>query len=146
MSDCIFCKIISNKVEASFIYRGVNCSAFMDIHPMTPGHLLIVPNRHSERFVDVNPNDAAEMFKLAQDSLIAIKKTTILCDGANIFLSDGAVAGQEVLHSHLHVAPRFIGDGQKVGFMNDDPDQANRFELDEFAKQISGFLNSSLKE
>ena len=94
----------------------------------------------------MHPDDVAEMFKLAQASLIAIKKTTILCDGANIFLSDGAVAGQEVLHSHLHVAPRFKGDGQKVGFMNDDPDQENRFELDEFAKQISEFLNSSFKE
>lgn len=60
----------------------------------------------------------------------------------NLFLSDGEVAGQEVGHSHLQIAPRFSGDGQHVGFNHGDPDANPRSELDRVAKEISKLLTS----
>ena len=143
MNSCVFCKILTDEIDASFIYRGETCSVFLDIHPMTPGHLLIVPNQHSERFADVSPEEAADMFKLAHSILKAVRKTNLACEGANIFLSDGTAAGQEVPHSHLHLAPRFHGDGQRVGFVNEDPDEISRTKLDEIAQQIAKALSSS---
>ena len=72
----------------------------------------------------------------------AIEQSEVRSEGANLFLSDGTVAGQEVMHSHLHIAPRFKGDGQRVGFSHSDPEQFPRKRLDEIANQISKFLKN----
>ena len=132
----MFCRILAGELDGSFIYRGKNCSAFLDIHPITPGHVLIVPNNHFERFIDIEPFAAREMMETAQKVLKAIGKTNLKCEGANIFLSDGEVAGQEVPHSHLHIAPRFQGDKQRMGFSHADPDEVDRAELNEIAAKI----------
>lgn len=79
-------------------------------------HLLVVPNRHVERFADLTKDEAGDLFSTGQEILKAIQISDVRCDGANLLLSDGSVAGQEVGHSHLHIVPRFNGDGQKVGF------------------------------
>ena len=88
----------------------------MDIHPINEGHLLVVPNRHVERFTELTEDEAGDLFSTGQKILKALQKSDVRCEGANLFLSDGSVAGQEVDHSHLHVVPRFIGDGQRIGF------------------------------
>jgi histidine triad (HIT) family protein len=137
MSNCVFCKILKNEVIASFLFRNATVSAFLDVHPINPGHVLIVPNAHYERFADIEKKTVGEMFEVAQSILKAIQQSSLRCEGANLFLSDGAVAGQEVFHSHLHVAPRFSGDGQHVGFNHGDSDSSPRSELDRIAKEIS---------
>ncbi len=137
MSTCIFCKILKNELPASFVYRNEAVSAFLDIHPINPGHVLIVPNSHCERFTGIDEKTVGDMFVAAQIILKAIQQRSLHCEGANIFLSDGVVAGQDVFHSHLHVAPRFSGDGQHVGFNHGDPDSNPRLELDRIAKEIS---------
>jgi histidine triad (HIT) family protein len=141
-SSCIFCQIISNRLEANFVYRDTVSSAFLDIHPINPGHILIVPNDHCERFYDLRSDTAEHIFGIARNIYAAMKKAPIRCEGANIFLSDGQIAGQEVPHSHLHIAPRFENDGHKPGFSHSDPDVANREELDRIAKQLSDSLRS----
>lgn len=140
MNNCIFCKIINDNTEASFVYKGEHVSAFMDLNAINTGHVLVVPNEHNERFVDINPTVAGEMFQIAQKILAAIQESEIRCEGANIFLSDGFVAGQEVPHSHLHIAPRFKDDGHKMGFSHYDPNISKREELDKAAKAISSYL------
>jgi len=143
MNSCIFCKILNDEIEASFVYRGMIVSAFMDLGAINPGHVLIVPNDHSERFVGIDAEVTGEMFKVAQKILKAIQKSDIACEGANIFLSDGEVAGQEVLHSHLHIAPRFKGDAHRMGFSHFDGSLSERKKLDEAAKEISKNLEMS---
>jgi histidine triad (HIT) family protein len=137
MSSCVFCKILNDELEASFVYRGESVTAFMDLGAINPGHVLIVPNKHSERFVDIDSKVTGDMFKEAQIILKAIQKSDIACEGANIFLSDGEVAGQEVPHSHLHIAPRFKGDAHRMGFSHFDGSLSDRKNLDEAAKEIS---------
>ncbi len=83
---------------------------------------------------------AAHLFKVGHKVLAAIELSEIKCEGANLFLSDGTIAGQEVMHSHLHIAPRFKGDGQRVGFSHSDPEQFPRKRLNEIAQKIKKFI------
>jgi histidine triad (HIT) family protein len=136
MDNCIFCKILKNEVEASFVYRGEIVSAFMDLHPVNRGHVLIVPNKHNKRFSSLDDITVAEMFKVGRKVLSAIESSEVKCEGANIFLSDGEVAGQEVPHSHLHIAPRFTGDGHRMGFSGNLEIELDRASLNLTAKEI----------
>jgi ribosomal-protein-alanine N-acetyltransferase len=79
---------------------------------------------------------AGHLFKIGKKVLAALQATSIKCEGANLFLSDGHVAGQEVMHSHLHIAPRFIGDGQTVGFRHADSGAISRERLNEVAQMV----------
>ncbi|MDB2447157.1 HIT domain-containing protein, partial [bacterium] len=123
MENCIFCKILKGEANASFIFKDKMTAAFMDLNPVNRGHVLVVPDVHHERFTAIETDIVGEMFKVAQKILKAIEKSEIPCEGANLFLSDGEVAGQEVPHSHLHIAPRFKGDGHQMGFTRTDPDE-----------------------
>lgn len=142
MNACVFCKILNGDLSASLIYRGRQVSAFLDIHPINSGHVLVVPNEHFERFSEVPKSVAGALFETAQVILTAIQNSSLRCEGANLFLSDGKVAGQEVLHTHLHIAPRFKGDGHHVRFSHGDPELNSRSELDRIAKEITDKLNS----
>lgn len=140
MSNCIFCKILKGEADASFVYKNDKVTAFMDLNPVNKGHVLVIPNEHNERFSTVNSDMVAEMFKVAQNILKAIEKSDIPCEGANLFLSDGEIAGQEVPHSHLHIAPRFTGDGHRMGFSGTDADESSRDKLNETTKLIADKL------
>jgi histidine triad (HIT) family protein len=86
----------------------------MDMAPATPGHLLVVPKIHAPHLVDLDPEDGARMFQVAQQLAQALRESSIPADGINLFLADGEVALQEVFHAHLHVLPRTSGDGVTV--------------------------------
>lgn len=108
---CIFCAIVAGQAQASFVYRDEVCSAFLDIQPMNPGHVLVIPNRHASHLSDLDPEDGAHMFRVAQKVARALRNSGVRCEGVNMFLADGEAAMQEVFHVHLHVLPRFTGDG-----------------------------------
>lgn len=114
-SDCVFCKIVRSELPANVVYEDSKCIAFLDIHPINEGHVLIVPKNHVERFGDLT-DSPGHLFSVAQSLVKAIENSDIQCDGTNLFLSDGKAAGQEVPHVHIHIVPRFNGDGQKSGF------------------------------
>lgn len=136
--DCIFCRIIKRELPASAVYEDERALAFLDLHPINQGHVLVVPKRHKHQFTELNPSEAAHLFSVGQKILKALQKSEIRCEGANLFLSDGPVAGQEVMHSHLHVVPRFADDGQKVGFTH--AGSVSRTDLDQIAAQIAKHL------
>lgn len=114
---CIFCRIVEGGVPSNKVLREDGSTVFLDIHPINPGHLLVIPDRHVERFHDLSESEARALFGVARKVYAALRRTDIRCDGANLFLSDGEVAGQEVAHSHLHIAPRFVGDGHRIGVL-----------------------------
>lgn len=135
--NCVFCKIIKRELPSSIVYQDEVFIAFLDIHPMTEGHVLVIPKEHKERFTQLEDKVAGHMFKVGHKILKGIEKSEIACEGANLFLSDGVVAGQEVMHTHLHIGPRYSGDGQRVGFLHADPGQVTKEYLDEIALKIS---------
>lgn len=116
MSECVFCRIIEGELPASFVYRDDRCVAFMDIQPVNLGHLLVVPLRHAPYLADIDGNAAADLMRVAHAAAAALRASGLPCEGVNFFLADGEAAMQEVLHVHLHVFPRFRGDGFGLKF------------------------------
>lgn len=83
----------------------------MDIRPVNPGHLLVIPLAHAAGLATLESGTGAQMFRVGQRLAEALRRSGVRCDGINFLLADGEAAGQEVFHVHLHVIPRHAGDG-----------------------------------
>ena len=77
MSNCIFCDIVNDKSEGTFVCRDEKTSAFMDIQPVTTGHVLIVPNEHATNLAELNPEVGAQMFRVAQKMAEALRRSEL---------------------------------------------------------------------
>jgi diadenosine tetraphosphate (Ap4A) HIT family hydrolase len=108
--DCVFCQIVAGEAEASLVYQDEQVTAFMDLYPATPGHVLVIPNHHSALIAGLAPISIARMFEMGAYLDRALRKADFKCEAVSLYLADGAAAGQVVLHTHLHVIPRFAGD------------------------------------
>lgn len=106
MSDCIFCQIVARKAPSSIVYEDDTIFAFMDIHQPTTHKVLIIPRAHVVTLYDLQDDQAAALMQLAVKIARAQRDITH-CEGLSMFQSNGAVAGQEVMHLHLHLLPRF---------------------------------------
>lgn len=113
MSDCLFCKIIAKQIPAHVVYENEDVFAFLDIHPVNKGHILVVPKKHSQGSHDAEPETlqklVVEMQKIAQ-AMIAVTNTPAY----NIIQNNGAEAGQAIPHLHFHLIPRFDQDGHHM--------------------------------
>ena len=136
MNECVFCRIIANKLAASFVFQDETVCAFLDIQPINPGHLLIVPRIHAKAMNDLPVATARHMMEVAQQLMSGLRRTSPQCKGVNLFLADGEAAGQEVDHVHLHVIPRHSNDGFGFRFASDYGTLPQRKELDEVAAAI----------
>jgi histidine triad (HIT) family protein len=134
--DCVFCDIIKDNSSASIVYKDELCTAFMDIQPVNAGHVLIMPNKHIELIVDLDDETASQMFVIANRINRAIRNSSIKCEGINYFLADGEAANQEVFHVHLHVFPRYKGDGFGLVFGEDYKNIPPREVLETTAEKI----------
>jgi histidine triad (HIT) family protein len=144
MSDCIFCRILAGELPASFVYRDERCAAFMDIQPVNPGHLLVVPVRHAAYLADIDGRSAAELMRVGHAAAAALRASGLPCEGINLFLADGEAAMQEIFHVHLHVFPRFRGDGFGLKFSAEYyTRRPAREELDATAAKISAAFNTN---
>lgn len=132
-TNCVFCRIIADELPASIVYLDDLAIAFMDINPVTIGHLLVVPLKHFANLSDMDEETGAHLFRVAMRLQEAIRYSGIKCEGVNLFLADGEAAGQEVFHVHLHVFPRYAGDGFRL---DANWSQPSRSELDEVAGKI----------
>ncbi len=111
--DCIFCRIVAGELPATRVDEDERTIAFMDINPVTRGHLLVVPRAHSTDLTDIAPEDLAATMQAVQ--LVAGRAMRGLgADGVNVVNNCGAAAGQTVFHFHVHVVPRSAGDGFHV--------------------------------
>ena len=130
---CVFCEIVAGQRPASIVYTGDDVVAFLDIRPLTRGHLLVIPRAHADRLETHHPQAGAQMFTVAQRLAVALRRSGF-CAGTNLFLADGVLAGQEVFHVHLHVFPRTQRDG--FGLRAKRRREPARDELDATAGQI----------
>jgi histidine triad (HIT) family protein len=136
MDTCIFCGIVARKGPASIVFEDERCLAFMDIQPVNPGHLLVVPKNHAASLAALKPDTGAGLFRVAQQLAAALRASEIRTEGVNFFLADGEVAGQEVFHVHLHVIPRYAGDGFGFRFGPQYGLKPTRDELNQIASAI----------
>lgn len=130
MSDCVFCKIVDEEIDAEVVYENDYAMAFLDANPVVDGHTVIVPKEHFERFSDLTEEVATGVFSVLREVNEAIL-TGLEADGTNVGLNDGEAAGQAIPHTHVHVIPRYSGDGGgslhsiiKVGGEKELPDVA----------------------
>ncbi len=110
MKNCIFCKIIAGEIPSLKIYEDDLILAFMDISPICFGHALVIPKEHHTSTATIPEATAGRMFRVGARIGAAMKRG-LDADGYNFHLSDGTVAGQVVMHAHLHVVPRRTDDG-----------------------------------
>jgi histidine triad (HIT) family protein len=105
--DCIFCKIVSKKAGAVIVFEDEHSLAFLDIHPLNPGHTLVIPKKHYPSMVEMPPEEVGRVFASVAKVMRGVKKASN-ADGINIGQSNGRAASQEVFHMHVHVIPRYI--------------------------------------
>ena len=110
MKNCIFCKIIAGEIPSLKIYEDELVLAFMDIAPINYGHVLVIPKEHHTSVATIPENTAGRMFLVGSRIGVAMRRG-LDADGFNLHLSDGTVAGQVVMHAHLHIVPRWTDDG-----------------------------------
>jgi histidine triad (HIT) family protein len=142
MTSCIFCDILAGKVAANIVYRDEVCAAFMDIHPVNPGHVLVVPFAHAATLAELDEQTAGHMLQVAQRVDAALRSSGLRCEGVNLLLADGQSAGQSVMHIHLHVVPRFSGDGHHLhdrpSFLTGPSDGELQENAEMIRKQLGG--------
>ncbi|RJP33367.1 MAG: HIT family protein [Phycisphaerales bacterium] len=111
--ECVFCKIAAGVIPAAIVHQDATAVAFLDIHPLAPGHLLIVPRDHITSMSDLPAETSAALARLFP-RLGEAARVAGGAEGYNILLNNGTVAGQFVEHLHFHVIPRRGDDG--LGF------------------------------
>jgi histidine triad (HIT) family protein len=137
---CVFCAIVQGSSDASFIYRDSDIVAFMDIRPVTEGHLLVIPAEHWVTIDEVPEDIAGRMMIVGSRAAKALAESGVRMEGYNLFVANGEAAGQEVFHVHLHVIPRFAEDGFGFKFPPGYGARPQRTQLEELAEKIRGEL------
>jgi histidine triad (HIT) family protein len=111
MKNCIFCKIISGEVPSTKIYEDDKTCVLLDINPVSKGHVLVIP-KHTDCYniFDIPSEDWSAVCTTVQKIAIALEKA-LHCDGVNLIMNNREHAGQVVDHPHVHLIPRYKGDG-----------------------------------
>jgi len=109
--DCVFCKIRDGAIPSTRVYEDERTLAFMDIHPLNDGHCLVVTRAHAETIFDADLADLAAAIATARRVAEALRRA-LAPDGLNLLQANGKAAFQSVPHFHLHLIPRFTGDGK----------------------------------
>ena len=117
--------------------------AFLDIQPVNPGHVLVVPREHYEVLQDI-PKDVGAHLYLVAAKLIPRVQTASGATDMNIVVNSGAAAGQNVMHYHIHLIPRREGDGVDVPLPFPGSPMPNRQQLDGMAARIGSMLRDPL--
>jgi diadenosine tetraphosphate (Ap4A) HIT family hydrolase len=110
VNDCVFCRIAAGEAPATKVYEDDTLCAFLDIRPIARGHTLVIPKRHATELEDLDADLGAHIFRAGHRLALAIRRSDLAADGANLVLNDGTAAFQTVPHVHLHVIPRKHGD------------------------------------
>jgi len=111
---CIFCAIAARQAEADVVHEDETVVVFMDLNPVTPGHLLVVPRKHAVGLEDLDRATSAHVWSVGHDMARALRRSRLGCSGINILVCDGETAFQTVFHFHLHVIPRYAKDGWTI--------------------------------
>jgi histidine triad (HIT) family protein len=117
-SDCLFCGIVEGRIPATIVAEQKRAIAFMDIAPATAGHMLVIPRRHADDLLEADPEDLAAVTALARE-LGSRAVERLGAAGVGFYSFARPAAGQTVYHLHLHVVPRYPGDGVVVPWSSD---------------------------
>ena len=114
-NDCIFCKIANGEIPAATIYEDEKFRVILDLGPATKGHALVLPKAHAANLFEM-PDDLLKEAVLVAKKVAGKMKDVLPCDGFNIVQNNGPCAGQTVMHFHIHLIPRYAGEGGVIGW------------------------------
>ena len=110
MRDCVFCRIVAGELKAHRVYENESVLAFLDIHPSSRGHTMVIPKAHADRLDLLDDRQIGPLF-LGVKTVMDLLEKALKPAGLNIGWNHGWAAGQRVNHLHVHVIPRYAGDG-----------------------------------
>lgn len=109
MDNCVFCMIANGAIPSACVYEDDDFKAILDIAPAAKGHVLILPKKHCQDLLSIDPEVASKALILASKIANAQKKA-LGCDGINLLQNTGEAAWQSVMHLHIHLIPRYNND------------------------------------
>lgn len=113
--NCIFCKIVADTIPCFKLYEDAATLAFMDINPANPGHCLVIPKSHHPNLFETPPAVLGQVMAAVHRVANAVQ-AVVAPDGMNLVQANGKGAEQSVLHFHMHIMPRRIGDELKMNW------------------------------
>ena len=126
--NCIFCKLANGEIPTATLYEDEDFRVILDASPAAKGHALILPKQHYANLYELDDSVASKVLVLAKKMIT--KMTDILgCDGYNIVQNNGEAAGQTVFHFHMHLIPRYEGDGVGLTWKPGTPTHEDRDEI-----------------
>jgi histidine triad (HIT) family protein len=141
-SECIFCRIVAGTSDCQEIYRDDDTLAFMDIHPANDGHCLVIPKDHFATVFDMPP---AAFGKVASTvaKVARVVNEVLRPGGISLVQANGELAGQSVLHVHVHVLPRRARDDLLINWRRNriDDQQFDRARIAEIAERLRSRLH-----
>ena len=138
MINCTLCDLAAGTIPVSVAYEDSSIFAFMDIRPISLGHVVIIPRKHGAYLSELDEDTGARLFIVTMRIAQAVRNSGVRCEGINLFLADGEVAGQEEFHVHMHVIPRYKGDNFII--KPDYPARPKREDLDKIAQRIKSLV------
>lgn len=139
-ASCIFCRIAAGEIPAEVIETTEDTFAFLDVQPLADGHVLVIPRRHVPRVEALEPREAEALFRTVAGLTGPLQKA-MAADGTTIGINDGEVTGQTVPHLHIHIVPRYRGDG--IGSVHSLFPAGSRRPLTEIGRSIRQAVSSS---
>ena len=130
--SCVFCSLLRREIPGRIVFERGRIAAFLDLHPVAEGHVLLAPRDHFATWTDLPPDLAAELAAASQELARAVLRASG-AEGFNLLMNNHACSGQAVAHAHLHVIPRRTGDGIRYQWPSKDPSPA---ELDRAAERL----------
>ncbi len=108
--SCIFCRIVAGEIPAEVVAREPEVVAFLDVQPLADGHVLVVPRAHAASVEDLKPAEADALFRAVVRLAGPVRKA-LGAAGTTIGVNNGEATGQTIPHVHVHIVPRWEGDG-----------------------------------
>jgi len=133
MSDCIFCKIVEGSIPSYKVYEDADCYAFLDIFPANRGHTLVIPKKHVRDIHEADSQTYGQVAAAAK-TVADLLNSQLGSEGTSVFQMSREAGWQTVFHLHMHVIPRWKGDGLHKPW---DITPANESDLLEVLQQIT---------
>ncbi len=128
---CVFCEIIKGNIPSKKVYEDDSFLAILDISQTSKGHTLVMPKKHYENFLEMPVNEFEALMGKTKEVAEKVVKN-LNAKGCNILINTNEVAGQSVMHTHVHIIPRYDeNDTICISFSE------NSFNLDEVLKEIN---------
>jgi len=136
MEGCVFCRIVNGELPAAKVFEDESTLAFMDLQSVNPGHTLVVVKPHRANLYELDDELAGAALRTAARVARAVKKA-YGCEGVTLFQANEKAGAQTVFHFHIHVLPRWEGDGMALAWPAKNP---SREALDEMAAKLRAAL------